>query len=94
MDNIRDIVRGVIKNIAQEKPTNHEKLERTWKEILNQQERAHTQIVQFRQGQVWIAVDSPAWVYALNMKKGKLLEQLRQQLPEIQGLHFKIGKVE
>ena len=93
MDNIKDIVSGVLKNIAGRKPADHEKLERIWKNILDPHERGHTRIVSFKDGQVWAAADAPAWVYALNMKKGKLLEQLRQQLPEVKSLHFKIGKI-
>lgn len=93
MDNIKDILRDVLKGIPEQAPQTHTRLERVWGQILDPGERRHTRISCFKQGRLIVDVDAPARIYALNMRKGRLLEKIQQEIPDVKNLYFKIGNV-
>ena len=93
MDNIKDIVKGVIGQMALKQPTPSEKIERILKNILDQQELKHIKFVGEKEGQLSISVDSPAWLYQMNTKKNRILDQLKDEITDVKGIRFRIGKV-
>ena len=93
MDNIKDIVNQVIKKISIKQPIDQSKIDRIWQNILSKQELKHTKLIGVKDGRISINVDSPAWVYQLKIKKNKILGRLKDELPEIKSLVFRIGKI-
>ena len=93
MDKIKDIIREVISKISEKKFESQDKIERIWYSILEKQELKHTRFVGIKNGQVSVHVDSPAWLYQMKMKKNKILKRLKDEVPEVVNLYFRIGKV-
>lgn len=91
MDNIRNIITKVIGNIAEKNPDTHDKVERIWQNLLNPQELQHTKLVGIKDGVLRVHVDSPAWLYQMKLRQFKILEQLKNEIPDIKTIRFQIG---
>lgn len=93
MEQIKDIVKQVIGSISSGKPEVHNKLQRIWQNVLDKKAIEHTAIVGLRKGELVIHVDSPAWLFQMNLHKRKLLERIQTEYPELSVIRFKLGKV-
>ena len=93
MDSIKDVITQVIEKMALRQPETQIKIQRIWKNILDAQEEEHTLIVELKEKILYVNVDSPAWLFHVNFKKTKILERLKEEVPEVEKILFKIGKV-
>lgn len=93
MDNIKSIINQVVKNLSTNKPDSGLKIDRIWENILEPTELLHTKIVGVNDGTVLINVDSPTWLYQMKMKRSSLLQRLKDEVPDIKLIRFRIGKV-
>jgi len=93
MDNIGDIVKSVIGNIADKKAAAVVNIEEVWNIVLDVKELEHTQLVGINNGVLSVYVDSSVWLYHLKVKKNNILQKVRKRIPEIQDIRFKIGKL-
>ncbi len=93
MDNIEDIVKSVIGQMAEKKLEDYQKIDRLWMNILNDSEQKHTKILGIKDGMVSVVVDSPAWLYQMNIKKNNILKELQAEIPNIDSIRFRIGKI-
>ena len=94
MDNIKDIVNSVIGNIANKSPNEHNKTERIWKNLLNEKELKHTRIAGIKEGTLFVCVDSPAWMYQMRIRQTKILKELKEEIPGVKSIRFKMGKIQ
>lgn len=93
MDNIKNIVNTVIGNIAERKPDKHDKVGRIWENLLNDKELKHTKIIGIKEEGLLVCVDSPAWMYQMKIRQTKILKQLKEEIPHIKYIRFKMGKI-
>ena len=93
MDNIKDIVYQVIKNAETRKEYASGDLEKTWEQLLEKKELEHTKILGVKEDRLWVEVDSPAWLYQMNLRRGRILKGLSKEIPQIKSLYFRVGKV-
>ena len=93
MDNIEDIIKDVIGNMASRNMEEHNKIQRIWVNILSEAEQKHTKLLGVKEGRIAAVVDSPAWLYQMNTRKRKILQILKEELGDVQSLHFKVGKI-
>ena len=93
MDDIKNIINKVIGNIAEKTPDTHNKTERIWKNLLNEQELKHTNLVGIKEETLFVCVDSPAWLYQMKIRQSKILKQLKEEVPDIKYIRFKIGTI-
>ncbi len=93
MKTIKEIVHSVIENMSLCKPEVQTKIQRIWKNVLNEKEDLHSKIFDFKADILFVNVDSPSWLYQMNLKKKKILECVQEEIPEIKNIQFKIGKV-
>ena len=93
MDQIKDIIPDVINHIQDKKRDIYIRLQNLWVQINQKNITEHTSIVGLDNGLLLIHVDSPAWLFQLRLQKQKIENQLIQEIPEISGIIFKIGKV-
>jgi len=93
MDNMKDIITDVIGKLSQRQSFNNDKIQRLWCNILNTQEVQHTQLMGIKEGILSVNVDSPAWLYQMNIKRSKILERLKTEDMNIKSIFFRIGKV-
>ena len=93
MDNIEDIIKNVIGNMASRKMEEHDKIHRLWVNVLSETELKHTKLLGVKDGRVSANVDSPAWLYQMNTRKRKILQSLKDELSTIESIYFKVGKI-
>ncbi len=93
MDQIKNLVRQVIEKISSQKPITQVKIQDDWYKAAGEPARPHTKIGGIKDGMLIIYVDSPAWLFEMNLKRAPLLRQLQSEHTEIRKLIFKIGKV-
>ena len=93
MEQIKDIVSQVITHISSGRPEIHNKIQRIWQNLFDKKTTQHTAIVGLQKGKLIVNVDSPAWLFQMNLQRRKVLERLKEEIPELAYIHFKIGKV-
>lgn len=93
MDNIEDIIKDVIGNMASRKMEEHNKIHRLWINVLSETEQKHTKLLGIKDGRIAAIVDSPAWLYQMNTRKRKILQILKEELATVESIHFKVGKI-
>ena len=93
MEPIKEIVSKVILSLSNGKPQAQWKIQRIWKSICDKKTLNHTTISGLQKGQIIVHVDTPAWLFHMNLHKRKILESIKKEMPEVLGIHFKIGKI-
>ena len=93
MEQIKGIISQVISNISSGKPEVRNKIQRLWQNIAEPKAIQHTAVVGLQKGELVIYVDSPAWLFQMNLKKRKLFERLKVEFPKLSNIRFKIGKI-
>ncbi|MDP2652447.1 MAG: DciA family protein [Candidatus Omnitrophota bacterium] len=95
MDDIRNIVDSVLKNLSSRtQPTVQEEIQKAWERIVKDQGLKHARVAGFHDGVLNIHIDSPAWLYQLNLKRKKITEDMQKSVPDVKKIYFKIGKVQ
>ena len=93
MEQIKEIISKVIANISSGRPEVRNKIQRLWQNIAEPKAMKHTAVVGLQKGELVIHVDSPAWLFQMNLQRRKLIERLKAEFPELSNIRFKIGKV-
>lgn len=93
MDSIKNIIPQVIERLSNRQPSAQDSLEKIWKSVLKKEELKHVKLAGMNRGNILAYVDSPAWLYQIQIRKMKILEQLKKGISDIRDIHFKIGKV-
>jgi hypothetical protein len=93
MDQIKDIVYQVVKDISEQKPQNQNDLQEAWKQSVDKKTVQYTHIVGIKNGKLLIFTDSPVRLFDLSLKKTKILKQMQEKFPELTEISFRIGKV-
>lgn len=93
MDNIKNVINDVVKNLSQKKPTEQQAISGIWNRALSETDRKHTQLHQIKDGKLTVLVDSPAWLYQLKTKKQTLLKKIQEETSKVKDIVFKIGKL-
>ncbi len=93
MDQIKDIIPQVISAMAAGRPEVQNKIQKIWSAVFDAKTLRHTAIVGLQKGKLVVQVDSPAWLFQMNLKKREALARLKAEIPELSHIYFKIGKV-
>jgi predicted nucleic acid-binding Zn ribbon protein len=93
MDQVKDIVDSVILKLLKKDSPQSKNIENIWQKAAGKKIQQHTKLAGLKQDQLVVYVDSPAWLYQLNLLKNKMLKEIQGQIPEIKRIHFKTGKV-
>jgi len=93
MEKIKNIIPEVVKTLSRKEPQEETKIQRVWDNLLDGKVKKHTKLFGIKEGKIMVCVDSPAWMFHLNLKKNKLLKEIKEEIPELTEICFKIGKV-
>ncbi len=91
MDDIKDIVNHVIRDMSSRTERPEDNLQESLKQALKEKEREHCRISGIKDGHLMIVVDSPVWMYQLNLKKSRILAEIKKDNPTVKTIRFKIG---
>lgn len=92
MDEIKEIVHNVIQHLSTKNQEEQERIHALWAKAVPGQGLNHTRVSEIQEKTIVVEVDTPAWLYQLNLQKPRLLAEIRKDLPEIRKIYFKIGK--
>lgn len=93
MESIKGILPSVVEDLAKRQPQPEEQMNRFWKNIMNGKAAKHIKVYGSNDEVLKVFVDSPAWLFQLNLNKRKILNELKQQSAGIKDIYFKLGKV-
>ncbi|MDP8264879.1 MAG: DciA family protein [Candidatus Aceula lacicola] len=93
MEEIKNIIPDVVKMLSRKETSEETKIQRVWDSLLEGKIKKHAKIFGIKEGKMMVCVDSPAWMFHLNLKKNKLLKEIKEEIPELIEICFKIGKV-
>lgn len=92
---IKDITKGLIKQLTSDKESNTEKARRAWKRAAGKRFNLHAEPTSFRRKRLIVKVDTSAWLYEMTMKKKGITSRLKRILKDdFNQLQFRIGKIE
>lgn len=92
MESIRDIIPQVIENLALKKPKTKRNIHEVWR-IAAGTQADFCEVRDFRNGILWVNVDSSARIFEMSTRKGEIIKNLKNEVPELRDIIFKIGKV-
>lgn len=92
MDNIKEIIQLVVKNIADQQPQKEKDIQRAWEDAAGKKTAQATHIVGIKDGRLLIMTDSSIRLFDLTLHKKRFLSKLQEQWPELSDISFKIGK--
>ena len=91
MDEIKNIIPRVIEELSSKKPGTHDRIRQLWAALVDKKASRHVNLVGLKQGELLVNVDSPAWLFQMNLQKRRIKETFKKEIPEITDIRFKIG---
>lgn len=89
---VSEILPGVLEELTRSNIHEQIQLEKIWTDIAGVN-AAGVALNGFRDGTVFIAVDSSARLYYWKLRRGTLLKRFQERRPDVTNIAFKIGKV-
>lgn len=93
MDDIKDIVKKVFVDISTKTIGEQKKLSEIFEKVLKDNNISGAKISGFKDRHLFVNVDSSARLYQVTLIKNKILNEFKSELPDIEKISFKIGKV-
>ena len=90
---ISSVVTKVMEQLSHRQPQDEQRLLIILEKNIAKNVFKHIKLAGIREHCLTIYVDSPAWLYQLNLKRQKIVEELKKEFSEIEKVYFKIGKV-
>ena len=93
MEQIKDTVQQVLQGLKIKKLASPDEDPAAWlKKTLTKKESGHIRFKYFRNGILYVDVDSSGWLYSLSLKKERVLNKLNQDKRGVKDIRFRIGE--
>ncbi|MCK5214402.1 MAG: DUF721 domain-containing protein [Candidatus Omnitrophica bacterium] len=92
-DNIKNIIQKVIGTISESNISKQGKIQQVWDKIAQEEGFQAVKLAGMKDNQITVYVDSSARLYAMKLYKNLILSKIKKEMPEIEKIYFKIGKV-
>ena len=89
---LKDVLPDVIAQLSSNNISDQIHLENIWGEVVGI-EAVGSQFAGFKNGCVFVVVDTPSRLYQWKLKRSATLRRLSERCPEVKNISFKIGKV-
>lgn len=94
MDEISDIVKKIFRDISSKTVEEQKKLKEVFEKVLETNKLGKAKISGLKDHHLYVEVDSSARLYQMSTMKQKILGELKKELPDLEKISFKIGKVD
>lgn len=94
MEQIKDIVSGVIEKLSVQNSGQSQQLQQAWQKTVGAKIVKHTLVEGLRSGKLFIRVDSPVAVFQLNLKRSQILRELRKVDNTLGNIVLRVGRIE
>ena len=93
MERIKDTIQQVMQGLKLKKIASPEHDPAAWlKKTLTKKELGHIRFKYFKNGILYVDVDSSGWLYSLTLKKDRVLSRLTQDKRGVKDIRFRIGE--
>jgi hypothetical protein len=87
-----DSIPQVIENLSLKKPNTQRNIHEAWK-IVAREHAGHSAVKDFQKGMLRVHVDSSARMFQLSTFKAELIKNLKNEMPDLVDIAFKVGKI-
>jgi hypothetical protein len=87
---VKDVLPGVMARLSGDNVRDQINLEKAWHEVAGP-EAVGSAFTGFKNGCVYVTVDSPARLYQWKMRKAATMRRLCEKCPGVNNISFKIG---
>ncbi len=94
MEQIKSIVNNVLQQLSSNNRRPQEEILKIWQDVLGNKAAKHTKIMGIKNTKLMVNVDSSVWLFQLHLRRSRLLEKLRGIMNDLEGINFRIGKVQ
>jgi len=92
MEDIKNIVNKVIGAMSSGSGQAPGDVQEIFLKVVSAKEAKHAKISGMKDGRLYVHIDSPAWLYQFKLKRKKIFEGLKERMPGLKSIYFKIGK--
>lgn len=94
---IKDVLSSVILKMSGEKKEKIGRIKDAWEAVLDKDARSHTRPAAYKANRLIVNIDSPGWMYELNLNKREIKAKLNEKLSKenviINEIIFRIGDI-
>lgn len=95
MEQIKNIIGDVLKNLEKRQQNTKEEIEDLWLRCVKKTIAKHTRISFLKKGKLYINVENPAWLYELRIKKEALFKRISKlSKNKIKDISFRVGDID
>ena len=93
MEEVKDIVKSVVADLTRKhRREDLDRAQKAWKRCVGPAAFVHSRIVHLTKERIRVNVDSSAWLYDLNLRKGRIVRELARSL-NIKEVSLRLGEV-
>lgn len=93
-EQIGKTIEGILKELVSVKKETKQVIYDTIIALLDEREKQHIQPYNYKNAVVTLHIDSPAWMYAFNLKKKQFLKALQEKAgEEVKEIKLRIGVI-
>lgn len=92
-EEIKGIIFKVMGQLSDHRPEDSRDICAVVERVFSEKERKHVKVAGLKDQTLILNIDSPAWGFQFNLKRLKILKDIQKEIPGIQKIHWKIGKV-
>lgn len=90
-ESIKDILKTTIEGIVAENPTPYkEDIKKAWEKVVGKEANKHSSPARIRGRVLIINVDSPIWIYQLNIRKTEIEKRLNRLIKQKNPLSIRL----
>ncbi len=93
MDQMKSILEQVMGSLSQKTTNKEADIQSVWKNAAEIKMVEHTEAAGIQKDIFYVLVDCSAWLYQCRIQSKKMLKKIQHHFPNVQKIHFKIGKV-
>lgn len=93
MDEIKDIVNNIVRDIEHKRAQGEKDIHKIWKGCVKEKEVAHTMVQGIKGNMLYVNVDCSAWMFQCRLRYKTILSNVQKEFPEVKRIYFKVGKI-
>ena len=94
MEQIKDIISGVIGKLSVQNSGHSQQIQQAWQKTVGEKVAKHTFVEGLKDGKLFVKVDSPVAAFQLNLKRNQILRELQKIDNTLGNIVLRVGRIE
>lgn len=94
MDDIKDIVNDVVRDLEKKQARQQMDIAQIWASCVTAKEAAHTKVEGIREGVLYVNADCSAWMFQCRLRYRSILQKVQADLPDVKRIYLKVGNIQ